>query len=137
MKFQPLLSERSAPVAATLTVLVPTIYGAICGLALGQSKAGYSVLIVLSVIGGFLGGLDHEDMLEGAWRGLLAGLLFGTAQLVVYQEVGDVAAVKLPDPNSLIVVIAAVAGVPLAAAGAVVRHRHELRLRASSNAPSA
>ncbi|MGI8558758.1 MAG: hypothetical protein ACR2ND_10700 [Solirubrobacteraceae bacterium] len=124
MKRQPLLSTRSAPMAATLTVLVPLVYGAICGAVLGQSKFGYSLLILLSLIGGFLGGMEHDDVLEGVWRGLLGGLLFGTGLLVTYEAIGDAATTKLPDPNSLIVVIAAIVGVVLGAAGASVRRRN-------------
>ena len=41
-------------------------------------RPAYLVLSLLGILGGLVAGLEHEGALEGFYRGLLGGLLFGT-----------------------------------------------------------
>lgn len=123
----PLLIERSARVGVVLTVVVPTVYGAVCGAVLGASKIGYLILSLLAIVGGFVAGLEHEDRLEGVWRGLTGGLLFGTAILVTHDLIDNVAKSKLPDPPTLLIVITAVFGAALGGLGARSRNKRKAR----------
>ncbi|GAC1438145.1 MAG: hypothetical protein NVSMB51_13520 [Solirubrobacteraceae bacterium] len=125
MKAPVLLAARSPAASGLLTVLAPSAYGAICGAALGSSKGLYLILILLSLLGGLVAGMEHDDVLEGIWRGLLGGLLLGSVQLVVFDEIGKAAKADLPTPHSLLVLIAAVVGAGLGAAGAARRSRRK------------
>lgn len=106
-----------------LTVAVPSIYGAVCGAVLGASKTGYLILTLLGILGAFLGGLEHDDSLEGVWRGLTGGLLFGTAILVTHDLIADAPKATLPNPDTLLIVITAAVGAAFSGLGARLRSR--------------
>ena len=118
-----LLRERSHGVEMALVVAVPTIYGAITGILLGESEAAYTVLALLGILGGFVAGLEHEGALEGFYRGLLGGLLFGTAILTANGIMEEAPKAHLPDPEILLIVITGVAGALLGALGGWFRTR--------------
>jgi hypothetical protein len=127
VKLPPLLHERSMNAEMALLVLGPTVLGALAGFLLGTSKGGYLIVSLIAALGGFAAGLEHPGWRPGFYRGLLGGLLYGTALLVVFDLREKAAKAGLPDHKSLIVVIAAVAGVILSSAGGAVRGRHEQR----------
>jgi hypothetical protein len=118
-----LLRERSHGVEMALVVAVPVVFGAVTGIMLGISEPVYVALALLGIVGGFLAGLEHEGALEGFYRGLLGGLLFGTAILTANGLAEEPPKAHLPDPAILLVVITAVAGALLGAAGGWVRLR--------------
>jgi hypothetical protein len=120
-----LLRERSHGVEMALVVAVPTIYGAITGILLGESEAAYTVLALLGILGGFVAGLEHEGGLEGFYRGLLGGLLFGTAILTANGIMEEEPKAHLPDPEILLIVITGVAGALLGALGGWFRTRKD------------
>lgn len=128
----PLLIDRSARVGVILTVAVPIVYGAVCGAALGASKVGYLILVLLAIPGGFVAGLEHVDRFEGVWRGLTGGLLFGTAILVTHDLIANAAKASLPHPHTLLIVITAAAGAALGGLGARSRSK-----RHTASAPAA
>ncbi len=108
-----------------LVVVVPIIFGAITGFALGQSEPVYVVLTLLGILGGFVAGMEHEGGLEGFYRGLLGGLLFGTAILVTNGLLDEEPKAHLPDPEVLLIVITAAFGAALGAVGGWMRTRRK------------
>ncbi|HEV2062651.1 MAG TPA: hypothetical protein VGR12_07345 [Solirubrobacteraceae bacterium] len=120
-----LLRERSHAAEMALVVAVPSIYGAITGWTLGESEAVYTVLALLGILGGLVAGLEHEGGLEGFYRGLLGGLLFGTAILVANGLIDEKPKAHLPDPEVLLIVITGAFGAALGALGGWFRTRRE------------
>ncbi len=118
-----LLRERSHGLEMGLVVVVPITFGAITGFALGQSEPVYVVLTLLGILGGFVAGMEHEGGLEGFYRGLLGGLLFGTAILVTNGLLDEAPKAHLPDPEVLLIVSTAAFGAALGAVGGWMRTR--------------
>ena len=116
----PLLSERSPVAQIFFVVLVPAAYGAGTGLALGSSKSLYTILTLLSVIGGVLAGIDHADGGEAFRRGAVGGLVFGSFILIAHRATGDYARTTLPDPQEVLAVVTMIGGGVLAWVGAAI-----------------
>lgn len=121
----PLLRERSHGVEMALVIVVPTIFGAITGYFLGQSEAVYTVLALLGIVGGFFAGLEHEGALEGFYRGILGGLLFGLAILATNGLLDEEPKAHLPDPEVMLIVITGAFGAALGALGGWFRLRRD------------
>ena len=81
----------------------------VTGYFLGVSEGTYLVLSILGVLGGIGAGFDHLGAAEGAKRGVLAGVLFGSSILIAHEIHGAEAEAHLPEPAILLVVITAVA----------------------------
>ncbi len=122
-----LLRERSHGLEMVLVVVVPIVYGAITGWTLGESEAVYTVLALLGILGGFVAGMEHEGAVEGFYRGLLGGLLFGTAILTANGVLDEEPKAHLPDPEVLLIAITAAFGCVLGAAGGWFRERRARR----------
>ena len=120
-----LLRERSHGAEMALVVAVPIIFGAITGYFLGESEAVYTVLALLGIVGGFFAGLEHEGALEGFYRGILGGLLFGTAILVTNGLIDEEPKAHLPDPEVMLIVITGAFGAALGALGGWLRERRD------------
>jgi hypothetical protein len=120
-----LLRERSHGAEMALVIAVPSIYGAITGYFLGESEAVYTVLALLGILGGFVAGLEHEGALEGFYRGILGGLLFGTAILVANGLLEEEPKAHLPDPEVMLIVITGGFGALLGALGGWFRLRRD------------
>jgi hypothetical protein len=120
-----LLRTRPLPLQLVLAGVVPIVFGAICGWLLGVDKTAYLILSLLAIAGGYYAGQEHDGAGEGAIRGLVGGLLFGGAILLVHEATGKSAKAKLPDPEIILVAITAVAGVILGALGGRARARKE------------
>ena len=118
-----LLRERTHALEFVLVVVVPIVFGAITGFMLGESEAVYTVLALLGILGGFVAGLEHEGALEGFYRGLVGGLLFGTAILVTNGVLDESPKAHLPDPEVLLIAITAAFGCALGALGGWMRAR--------------
>jgi hypothetical protein len=118
-----LFSQRSAGAQVLTGVVVPAVFGLVTGVVLGVSEAGYLVLSLLGIAGGFLAGLEHRDGEEGLLRGLTGGLLFGTFILFGHAFIGGEAKADLPNPEILLVLITTVAGGLLGALGGWRRGR--------------
>jgi hypothetical protein len=123
-RLPPLLSSRPPGLQVVLAGVVPAIFGAICGWALGVSEGLYLVLAVpVAILGGFLAGLEHPTPASAAARGVVAGALFGGFILIAHEVIGKEAKADLPHPGIVLAIVTAVIGALLGAAGAAVRRR--------------
>lgn len=110
--------DRSRPVQILLAGVLPALIGALAGILLGVSSIAYLAVGSLAAVGSFLSGLEHEDAWSGADRGFVAGAVYGTSLLLVHALVGTHATVALGSFPPGLVVITALVGMFLAAAGA-------------------
>ena len=110
--------ERSVPVKIVLAGVLPALVGAVAGVLLGVSSIAYLAIGLLAAVGSFLSGLEHENGWSGADRGFVAGAVYGTSLLLVHALVGTHATVALGSFPPALVVVTALVGMFLAAAGA-------------------
>ena len=86
--------------------VLPSVFGLLCGLALGVSEALYLVGVILALLGGIGGGAQYASRRDALLRGLVAGTLFGLFILLGFELGGeDEAKVDLPDPHILLLVL--------------------------------
>ncbi|HEX8647607.1 MAG TPA: hypothetical protein VF715_11950 [Thermoleophilaceae bacterium] len=121
-----LLRERPVGLQVVLAGLVPALFGAVTGWALGVNEIAYLVLSVLGIAGGYMAGLEHDGAGQGALRGVVGGALFGGFILLTHNAIGGEAEAELPHPEILLVAITTAFGVGLGALGGRRRHRHEV-----------
>ena len=112
-----LLRDRSRPVQVLLGGVIPAAVGAIAGVLLGVSAAAYWIWGAIAAIGGFVAGFEHRDGWGGADRGFFGGAFYGTALLVTHALVGTHARVSLGSFPPFLVVLTAIIGMLLSAAG--------------------
>jgi hypothetical protein len=134
MRQPDLLETHSPETQLILTLVVPSVFGAIVGIFLGVSEAIYLVLSILGIAGGYLAGKEHIGAREGAIRGFTGGILFGTFILAAHAITGLERQAHLPEPEILLVVITTVFGIGLGALGG--RSREKIESRAAT-APAA
>jgi hypothetical protein len=116
--------DRPQQVQILLAVVIPFVFGAIVGIALGISAGLYWALSALAAVGAVLAGLEHEDWREGAKRGLLGGALFGLGVLLAHALAGTDAKISLGSFPPFLIVIDAIAGALLSAFGGWLAGRH-------------
>lgn len=129
---QPLLLDRPLAAQIALAVVVPALFGLLCGWVLAGSEVAYLVLSVVALAGGIAGGFDHDGAGEGALRGAIAGLLFGLFILVGHALTGDAAEAHVPEPYAVLVLVTTLLGAIFHAIGGALRARHEARERGVS-----
>jgi hypothetical protein len=112
------------PVQLLLAVVVPAVFGAICGWLLGVDKTAYLVLSILALLGGYAAGTEHKGAGEGALRGLVGGSLFGGTILLVNDALDKAPKADLPHPKIWLLAITAGIGVILGALGGRARKNH-------------
>jgi hypothetical protein len=113
--------------------VVPCVFGAITGLMLGVHEIAYLVLAgPIGILGGYFAGLEHRSGPEGAARGAIGGLQFGSFILVADALSGLERQATLPDPAILLVVLTTFFGAVLGFLGGLTRER---RMRAAAPAP--
>jgi hypothetical protein len=117
----PLFRERSRAVQVITAVVVPSLFGAVTGIALGASSMLYWLLSLLAFVGGVLAGFEHSDGWGGADRGLIGGTLFGTFLLVAHAISGADAEVELPGFEPILVLFTAIFGMLSGALGGRLR----------------
>ena len=107
MKEPVLLSDRPDGQGLVVSMVVPAAFGALTGWVLGVSEIGYLILSFLGIAGAFLAGLEHDYPIDGVYRGMLAGLLFGAGILITHGLIDTEAKAELPHPEALLLVITA------------------------------
>jgi hypothetical protein len=119
---------RSQPIGlkVVLAGVVPALFGAVTGWALGVNETAYLVLSLLGIAGGYFAGLEHDGAGEGALRGVVGGSLFGAFILLTNDVIGEHPEAHLPEPEIILVGITTAAGIGLGALGGRRRHRHEV-----------
>jgi hypothetical protein len=110
-------TERSAQAQFLLAIVVPFVFGAIVGVVLGTSAAGYWILSAIAAIGAILAGLEHPGPRPAAMRGLAMGAVYGIGVLLAHAVSGADAEVSLGSFPPFLVVVDALAGAALSALG--------------------
>jgi hypothetical protein len=113
-------------------LVLPALFGGICGVLLGISAGVYTVLTLLGILGGIAAGYDHPTASEGALRGVAGGALFGTFILLAHAITGEHAKAKLPEPHVLLPIATALISVGLGAIGGAIRGRQLRRAPAGA-----
>ena len=104
--------------------VVPCVFGAITGVMLGVNEVAYLALIgPIGILGGYFAGLEHRSAPEGAARGFIGGLQFGSFILVVDALSGLDREATLPEPAILLVVVTTFFGTVLGFFGGLTRER--------------
>jgi hypothetical protein len=111
------LADRPRSVQLLLAGLVPLLFGAVVGVALGISAGLYWALSALAALGGVLAGLEHAGWRAGARRVAIGGALFGLGVLLAHAVSGADAKVSLGSFPPLLIVIDALIGGLLGAIG--------------------
>jgi hypothetical protein len=109
------------PVQILLAVIIPAVFGAICGWLLGVDKTAYLVLSILALLGGYAAGTEHNSAAQGALRGVLGGSLFGGLILLVNDALNKTPKADLPSPKIWLLAITVGVGVALGAMGGRAR----------------
>jgi hypothetical protein len=121
MERTPLFRERPRNVQIVTGLVVPAVFGAITGVILGITAAGYWAISLVALVGGVLAGFEHADGWDAADRGLAGGALFGIGILVAHGIAGTEAQVSLGSFPPLLAVITAVIGMLAGALGGRLR----------------
>ncbi|HVS27914.1 MAG TPA: hypothetical protein VHE14_00055, partial [Solirubrobacteraceae bacterium] len=117
MPMPTLLFSRPRDQQIVLAYIVPALFGLVCGIVLGISSGIYLVLSLIAVVGGFIAGLEHERVDDGALRGAIGGILFGTG-LVLAHAVSGKAKTSIPHPAIVLMLLTTPIGCGLGALGA-------------------
>ena len=136
--FNPVLfRDRSRPAQVILGGVIPAAIGAVAGILLGVSSAAYWAVGALAAVGAVLAGFEHRDGWGGADRGFFGGIFYGTALLVAHWLAGTDAKVSLGGFPPFLVVITAIVGMLLGAAGGrLARWQRERAAGAADNRPA-
>lgn len=126
-----LLSDRPDGQGLIASMVVPILFGVVTGWALGVSEIGYLVLSLLGIAGGYFAGLEHDYPIDGVYRGMLGGLLFGSSILITNGLIDKEPKAELPHPETLLIVITAGLGCLLGWLGARSRSKREAKERAA------
>jgi hypothetical protein len=112
-----LLRNRSLPMQILLGGVIPAALGALAGIMLGISTAAYWAVGAVAAVGGFVAGFEHQDGWGGADRGMVGGAIYGAALLIAHKLAGTHAKVSLGSFPPFLIVITAILGILLGAAG--------------------
>ena len=132
MRLPPLLREHPRWLQILLALVLPAAYGAVTGYFLGVSEGTYLVLSILGVLGGLGAGFDHMGAAIGLGRGIVAGLIFGSAILIAHEIHGAEAKADLPDPEIVLVAVTTGLGAAFGALGGWLRERATRRRPATA-----
>jgi hypothetical protein len=112
-----LFDDRSRAAQVVVGGVVPAAIGALAGVLVGVSAPAYWVVAIVAGVGGFASGFEHLGGWEAADRGLVGGVIYGSALLLMHALVGTHAKVSLGSFPPLLVVVTGIIGVLLSAAG--------------------
>jgi hypothetical protein len=124
VKLPPLFEERPFWLQVAGGIVVPLVFGLVCGFALGWSEILYYVLAgPIAILGGFLGGIEHRGADDGLVRGVIGGLIFGSFILIGHEIANNEPKAHLPDPQGGLVFATSLGGAILGALGGYWRSR--------------
>jgi hypothetical protein len=124
VKLPPLFEERPFWLQVAGGIVVPLVFGLVCGFALGWSEIVYYVLAgPIAILGGFLGGIEHKGADDGLVRGAIGGLIFGSFILIGHEIANNEPKAHLSDPQGALVFVTALGGAILGALGGYWRSR--------------
>lgn len=129
-----LLSDRPDGQGIIVSMVIPVLFGVLAGWLLGESKGAYLIVSVIAIGGGYFAGLEHDFAIDGFYRGMLGGLLFGSSILITNGLIDKEPKADLPDPETLLIAITAIFGAILGWLGARSRAKREAK---ESSAPPA
>jgi ABC-type branched-subunit amino acid transport system permease subunit len=112
-----LFRDRPRPVQILLGGVVPAVLGAVAGVLIAKSTGAYWAIAAVVTVGGFLAGFEHQDGWGGADRGLVGGAIYGASLLIAHAIAGTHAKVSLGSFPPFLVVVTAILGMLLGAAG--------------------
>src|SRR3954470_13068280 len=114
--------EHRSPAAQLIGALIlPALFGAVCGVVLGSSATAYWALQAAGAVGGVLGGMEHASAAEGADRGLLGGMVFGSFLLLAHAIDGSPPQASLGEWPGALIVFTSIGGGLLGALGGAIR----------------
>jgi hypothetical protein len=131
-----LFRDQPRPTQIVSGGVIPAIFGAIAGVLIGVSTGAYWGFAAFAALGGFIAGFEHQDGWGGADRGLVAGAIYGVALLVAHAIAGTHAKVSLGSFPPFLVVITAIAGMLVSAAGGKIARLQRERAQARSTVPA-
>jgi hypothetical protein len=109
-------------------IVVPLVFGLLTGFALGWSEILYYAMVgPIAILGGLLAGTEHRTTDDGALRGAIGGLVFGSFILIGHEIANNVPKADLPDPQAGLVFATTLFGAILGGLGAHWRARQERR----------
>jgi hypothetical protein len=124
VKLPPLFEERPFWLQVAGGIVVPLVFGLVCGFALGWSEIVYYVLAgPIAILGGSLGGIEHKGADDGLVRGAIGGLIFGSFILIGHEIANNEPKAHLSDPQGALVFVTALGGAILGALGGYWRSR--------------
>jgi hypothetical protein len=127
-RFTPVpFADRSEGQKVVIGAVVPALVGALAGFLVGASAAGYWIVALLAAVGAFLSGFEHPDGWDAADRGFFGGVIYGTMLLLVHELIHNHAKVSLGSFPPFLVVVTALAGTLLAAAGGRIARTQQRR----------
>jgi hypothetical protein len=112
-----LFRDRPLSTQILLGGVIPASLGALEGVLIGVSGIAYWLVAIVAAAGAFVAGFEHRDGWGGADRGMVGGLIYGIALLVVHGLIGTEAKVSLGSFPPFLAVITAVIGALLGAGG--------------------
>jgi hypothetical protein len=118
-----MFGDRSEAAQVVLALVVPFLFGAVVGIALGISAALYWALGALAGIGALLAGLEHENWRGGVLRGLVGGGVYGVGLLVLHEITGAEEEVSLGEFPAALILVTAALGAILSGLGALFASR--------------
>jgi uncharacterized membrane protein YfcA len=129
MPLPPAFEDRSPAEQIIGAVVVTMVFGIVTGFALGWNEIVYYVLVgPIALAGGFVGGMEHRGADEGALRGAMGGLVYGSFILLGLEILNVAPEAHLGDPQAGLAVVTTIVGAIVGALGAAYRLRRERRL---------
>jgi hypothetical protein len=116
-----LFSERGLGAKLVLGGLLPLLFGALCGVLLGESKLWFAVVSTAGIAGGINAGAEHIGWREGCLRGISGGVLFSAALVLVHAVRGVPTLGVLPASLWLSAVLFSIVSAPFGALGGWLR----------------
>jgi hypothetical protein len=130
----PLFRDRPLPFQIVLGGVIPFAVGVLAGVLLGASKGAYLAIGLLAAVGAFLSGFEHVDGWEGADRGFFGGIFYGIGLLAAHAVIDNHPKTSIPSFRPLLVVLTAIVGMFLAAAGGSLAYHFGAREHVSRTA---